>query len=110
MHLAAYKLPVLTVCILLVLLLTSINQERIESLEQELQQTQEVVTQLRHDLSLKSGLLAIYQEGEDESPAGEVPPCGIDLLQKKINELETENDRLKNEVIVVVDGIVDVCC
>lgn len=56
------------------------------------------MTQLRHDLSLKSGLLAIYQEGEDDSPGGDLPPCGVDLLQKKISELETENERLKSEV------------
>ncbi|OQR74610.1 Selenide [Tropilaelaps mercedesae] len=72
-------------------------QERIESLEQEVQAAQEIVTQLRHDLSLKSGLLAIYQENEDESPAGETPSCGVNLLQKKIKELETENERLKDE-------------
>ncbi|XP_028967182.1 trafficking kinesin-binding protein 1 [Galendromus occidentalis] len=72
-------------------------QERIEALEQDFQASQETVTQLRHDLTKKNSLLSIYMEGEEEGLLGEEAPASLDLLHKKINELENENERLKIE-------------
>ncbi|XP_054711268.1 trafficking kinesin-binding protein 1-like [Uloborus diversus] len=76
---------------------------RNDQLELELASSNEAVTQLRHDLSIKNGLLQIYtQDLDTESDSGSpVKERGFsvswDVLNKKISCLQEENSQLRSE-------------
>lgn len=74
---------------------------RLEALELELAQAQDALTQLRHDLSLKTSLLQAYAADEDQ---GALTPDAepeeqivVSCLNRKIQQLTQENSQLKAE-------------
>lgn len=78
---------------------------RNEQLEQDLTIATETVTQLKHELSLKNGLLQIYtQDLDTESDSGSPSDRSIavnwEMLNKKIQNLQEENMQLRNEAVV----------
>ncbi len=65
----------------------------------------DLITQLRHDLQVKSDLLRVYTNdesvaSEDASPV-EVKSANVEILQKKIDNLEKENRKLHEEATEV---------
>uniref|UniRef100_A0A8C6SAJ8 Trafficking protein, kinesin binding 1a n=1 Tax=Neogobius melanostomus TaxID=47308 RepID=A0A8C6SAJ8_9GOBI len=85
--------------------------ERNGLLEEQVEHIREEVSQLRHDLSMKDELLQFYtsaaEDSEGESTTSTVrlpeistsPPTffPLDLLQKKLKDLEEENKSLRSE-------------
>ena len=81
------------------------SDERISKLETELCSSNDLITQLRHELQVKTDLLHVYtSDVEDASPL-ELRSFNIELLEKKINELEEENKNLHEEASKVTDLI-----
>uniref|UniRef100_A0A8C6SAW6 Trafficking protein, kinesin binding 1a n=1 Tax=Neogobius melanostomus TaxID=47308 RepID=A0A8C6SAW6_9GOBI len=88
--------------------------ERNGLLEEQVEHIREEVSQLRHDLSMKDELLQFYtsaaEDSEGESTTSTVrlpeistsPPTffPLDLLQKKLKDLEEENKSLRSESCV----------
>lgn len=73
------------------------SDEKISKLETELCGSNDLITQLRHELQVKTDLLHVYtNDVEDASPL-ELRSFNIELLEKKINELEEENKNLHEE-------------
>ncbi|XP_077576805.1 trafficking kinesin-binding protein 1 isoform X2 [Stigmatopora nigra] len=87
--------------------------ERNELLEEQVEHIREEVSQLRHDVSVKDELLQFYtnaaeeSEGESTTPTLIVRPSEsnvstptcfpLDSLQKKLKDLEEENQSLRSE-------------
>uniref|UniRef100_A0AAV2MBM3 Trafficking kinesin-binding protein 1 n=1 Tax=Knipowitschia caucasica TaxID=637954 RepID=A0AAV2MBM3_KNICA len=86
--------------------------ERNELLEEQVEHIREEVSQLRHDLSMKDELLQFYtsaaeeSEGESTTSTPVRPPetsvstptvFPLDSLQKKLKDLEEENESLRSE-------------
>ncbi|XP_049585270.1 trafficking kinesin-binding protein 1 isoform X1 [Syngnathus scovelli] len=86
--------------------------ERNELLEEQVEHIREEVSQLRHDVSMKDELLQFYSNAAEESEGESVtstpvrasesnvstPTCfPLDLLQKKLKDLEEENKSLRSE-------------
>ncbi|XP_041374534.1 trafficking kinesin-binding protein 1-like isoform X3 [Gigantopelta aegis] len=76
--------------------------ERQDLLEESLAHANEKANQLRHDLSMKEELLRAYFDDDSEysdcSTPGEAPKglhAGIELLQKKVIQLEEDNVQLR---------------
>ena len=66
-------------------------------LETDLVGANDLITQLRHELQVKTDLLHVYtNDVEDASPL-ELRSFNVELLQKKINDLEEENKNLHEE-------------
>ncbi|GFR00648.1 trafficking kinesin-binding protein 1 [Trichonephila clavata] len=77
---------------------------RNDQLELELSTSNEVITQLKHDLSVKNGLLQIYtQDLDTDSETGSPIERGFsvswDTLNKKISCLQEENTQLRSEAV-----------
>ena len=73
------------------------SDERISKLETELCGSNDLITQLRHELQVKTDLLHVYTNDiEDASPL-EIRSFNIELLEKKITNLEEENKTLHEE-------------
>ena len=73
------------------------SDERISKLETDLCGSNDLITQLRHELQVKTDLLHVYTNDiEDASPL-EIRSFNIELLEKKINNLEEENKNLHEE-------------
>lgn len=79
--------------------------EKVNHLESQLSFSTDLITQLRHDLQVKSDLLRVYTNdesvaSEDASPV-EVKSANVEILQKKIDNLEKENRKLHEEATEV---------
>ncbi|KAG8185931.1 hypothetical protein JTE90_010717 [Oedothorax gibbosus] len=79
-------------------------RNRNDLLEQELGVSCETITQLKHDLSVKNGLLQIYtQDLDTDSETGSPVEKGFsvswDVLNKKISNLQEENIQLRTEAV-----------
>jgi len=73
------------------------SDERIVKLENDFESATEYITQLRHELQVKTDLLHVYTNDlEDISPL-ELRSCNVATLQKKISDLENDNKYLKEE-------------
>ncbi|XP_067129251.1 trafficking kinesin-binding protein 1-like, partial [Centruroides vittatus] len=88
----------------------TIATETEEKLTREIISATEGVTQLKHELSLKNGLLQIYtQDLDTESDSGSPSDRSIavnwEMLNKKIQNLQEENMQLRNEA---VDRTIDI--
>ncbi|XP_005111853.1 uncharacterized protein LOC101863557 [Aplysia californica] len=79
---------------------------RTETLEEQLVNANDKVSQLRHDLSMKDELLRIYNEDLELENNGHTTPTNdskglslpnVDFLQKKVHTLEDENLNLRLE-------------
>ncbi|XP_037085685.1 trafficking kinesin-binding protein milt-like [Pollicipes pollicipes] len=78
-------------------------EERLTQLEGELQAANDSITQLKHDLQLKTELLHIYSNDFDDSSSEAGTPSGIrhislELLQSRTTLLEKENQELRGEL------------
>ncbi|GIX97439.1 trafficking kinesin-binding protein 1 [Caerostris darwini] len=84
---------------------------RNDQLEQELNISTETITQLKHDLSVKNGLLQIYTQdldtdSESGSPSKERAfSISWDMLNKKISCLQEENIQLRTEAVSRTEDI-----
>jgi len=73
------------------------SDEKVNKLETDLCSANDLITQLRHELQVKTDLLHVYtNDVEDASPL-ELRSFNVELLQKKINDLEEENKNLHEE-------------
>ncbi|XP_071546512.1 trafficking kinesin-binding protein 1 isoform X2 [Panulirus ornatus] len=77
-------------------------EERNATLESEVSAAGEKITQLRHDLQMKTDLLAIYTNDVDDTSSCETTPTGVrlvnvDILQHRVKNLEEENKTLRLE-------------
>ena len=71
-------------------------EERVSSLEVQLNSNIELITQLRHNLTTKTELLHVYSNSaiEDYSPVKN--KVSVETLQRKIRILEEENKLVRN--------------
>ena len=83
-------------------------ERKVSELEADLKSAHESIAQMNHDLAQKNELINILTENE-ESPSVSTSPTNtnsltfnFDVLQRKINLLETENRTLHSEVAQVV--------
>lgn len=74
-------------------------EERVAGLETQLSSSTDLITQLRHDLTVKTDLLHVYTNDaiEDLSPVEKTNFVNPHTLEKKIRDLEEENKRLQDE-------------
>lgn len=76
-------------------------EERNSLLDAELSSATEKITQLRHDLQMKTDLLQIYTNDVDESSCETTPTSlrhiNVDILQHRVRNLEDENKSLRLE-------------
>jgi len=73
------------------------TEDKVGRLESELVSSNDLITQLKHELQVKTDLLHVYtNDVEDASPL-ELRSFNVELLQKKINDLEEENKNLHDE-------------
>lgn len=81
--------------------------DKVTQLEAAAVYSTEQITQLRHDLQVKTDLLRVFSNdaassdtGDDSSPlhGGHI---SVDLLQRKISELEKDNRKLHEEATEV---------
>ncbi|XP_063593517.1 trafficking kinesin-binding protein milt-like isoform X1 [Penaeus indicus] len=77
-------------------------EERNAALEAEVSAAGDTITQLKHDLQMKTDLLQIYTNDVDETSSCETTPTGVrvlsvDILQHRVRNLEDENKTLRQE-------------
>lgn len=76
-------------------------EEKNSSLENDIGQSSEKITQLKHDLQMKADLLHLYTNDFDESSADTTPTgmrhINVDILQARVKNLENENVSLRQE-------------
>ena len=78
------------------------SDEKINKLENDYSSATELITQLRHELQVKTDLLHVYTSDlEDASPL-ELRSFNVELLQKKISDLEEDNKNLHAEAAKVI--------
>jgi trafficking kinesin-binding protein 1 len=80
------------------------QDERVNGLEIQLASSSELITQLRHELIVKTDLLHVYTNDaieEDISPIQDVRNVHDEIMQRKVYELEDENKRLHQEATEV---------
>ena len=83
-------------------------ERKVSELEAELKSTNENLSQVNHELLQKTELINILSENEDatsesaSSPKTNPTAFNLDILQRKICQLETENKILHSEVAQVV--------
>lgn len=78
-------------------------ESTVNALETELKEANEKITQLSHELLKKTELIQILTNDVDESSSEAGTPTGLrginlDLLQRKINSLEEQNNQLHGEL------------
>lgn len=73
-------------------------EDRVGGLEAQINSSTELITQLRHELAVKTDLLHVYTNDaiEEASPV-ELRNVNVDLMQRKVKDLEDENKRLHQE-------------
>ena len=72
-------------------------------------QSNELITQLRHELQIKTDLLHAYDSAavddlDVENSPLEIRNVNVDLLQRKIAEMEVENRKLQEAATEVSDA------
>ena len=73
------------------------SDERVIRLEAELNTANELIVQLRHELQVKTDLLHVYNNDLDDASPLEFKSFNVELMQKKILDLEEENKTLHDE-------------
>ncbi|XP_042205710.1 trafficking kinesin-binding protein 1-like isoform X2 [Homarus americanus] len=77
-------------------------EERNAILDAEVSAASDKITQLKHDLQMKTDLLQIYTNDVDDTSSCETTPTGlrvinVDILQHRVRNLEDENRTLRQE-------------
>ncbi len=86
--------------------------DKVSQLEAQVAQSTELITQLRHELQVKTDLLRFFSsdeaalglDGDESSPGGggdSMRSINVDLLQRKIHDLEKDNRKLQEEATAV---------
>lgn len=80
--------------------------DKVNVLENQIEAANEVITQLRHELQMKTDLLRAYNSNEenfafDDASPIEIRNVNVDLLNRKIQELEADNRRLQEQATEV---------
>jgi trafficking kinesin-binding protein 1 len=73
------------------------TEERAARLEQEGQAASDIIIQLKHELQAKTDLLHVYTDDLEESSPLELRSINVELLQRKIDDLEQDNKTLHAE-------------
>ena len=76
--------------------------EKVARLDPEVNASNELITQLKHELQVKNDLLHVYTSDLEESSPLELRSINVDLLQKKVTDLEHENKALHLEASKVI--------
>ena len=71
--------------------------EKVARLESNVNESNELITQLKHELQVKTDLLHVYTSDLEESSPLELRSINVELLQKKVTDLEHENRLLHSE-------------
>ncbi|XP_042880575.1 trafficking kinesin-binding protein milt-like isoform X4 [Penaeus japonicus] len=87
-------------------------EERNAALEAEVSAAGDTITQLRHDLQMKTDLLQIYTNDVDETSSCETTPTGVrvlsvDILQHRVRNLEDENKSLRQEATQLASDTIE---
>lgn len=82
-------------------------ESTVNTLENELKETNEKIIQLNHELLKKTELIQILTNDVDESSSESGTPTGLrginlDMMQRKIGSLEEENKQLRNEFVKLI--------
>lgn len=82
-------------------------ESTVNTLETELKEANEKITQLNHELLKKADLIQILTNDVDESSSEAGSPTSfrginLDMLQRKIGSLEEENKQLRSEFAKLV--------
>ncbi|XP_059096744.1 trafficking kinesin-binding protein milt-like [Tigriopus californicus] len=86
-------------------------EEKVFQLEAHIAQNNELITQLRHDLQIKTDLLRVYDADAadlDEASPLEIRNVSVDLLQRKIQEMQEENKKLHEEATELAKEAIEV--
>ncbi|CAF4308774.1 unnamed protein product [Rotaria socialis] len=75
-------------------------RSQVNLLEQDIEQTTEIVKQLKHDLILKERLIRFYSDMEENDPQSEgANNLDVRHYEQKIRNLESENQELRSETV-----------
>ncbi|CAF0771065.1 unnamed protein product [Adineta ricciae] len=74
-------------------------RNQVTLLEHDIEQTTEIVKQLKHDLLLKERLIRFYTDMDQETSPTEANPFDSHHYEQKIRNLEYENQELRAETI-----------
>lgn len=75
--------------------------ERVAQLEAQAASAADLITQLRHELQQKGDLLRVYTRVTGDEDELEIKSVNVDLLEKKIQELQCDNRKLHEEATEV---------
>ena len=79
--------------------------DKVGGLEKEQAKANDLITQLRHELSIKSELLHAYSndfvEASDMPSPMELRSINVELMQRKVRDLEEDNKKLHQEATEV---------
>ncbi|XP_069943683.1 trafficking kinesin-binding protein 1-like isoform X9 [Cherax quadricarinatus] len=87
-------------------------EERNALLDAELSSASDKITQLKHDLQMKTDLLQIYTNDVDDTSSCETTPTGlrlinVDILQHRVKNLEDENRSLRQEASQLANDTIE---
>lgn len=79
----------------------------VTSLESDLKEANERITQLTHELTKKTEIIQILTNDAEETSSEAGTPTGLhginlDVMQKKISNLEDENKQLRTEFVKLI--------
>ena len=79
--------------------------DKVSGLEADQAKANDVITQLRHELNVKSELLHAYSadfvEASDMPSPVELKAFNVELMQRKVRDLEEDNKKLQQEATEV---------
>lgn len=86
--------------------------ERNAILDAELSHASDKITQLKHDLQMKTDLLQIYTNDVDDTSSCDTTPTGlrlinVDILQHRVRNLEDENRSLRQEASQLANDTIE---
>ena len=78
-------------------------EERVSFLESQVSASNEMMTQIRHELQVKTDLLHVYTNDDsvEEASPMEIRNVNVELLERKIHDLEADNLKLQEEATEV---------
>merc|ERR550534_1056988 len=77
------------------------TEEKVSRLEHENQIANDTIIQLKHELQAKTDLLHVYTDDLEESSPLELRNINVEMLQRKIDDLEADNKTLHAEAFTL---------
>lgn len=76
--------------------------EKVAELELQQVRANDLITQFKHELSVKTELLHAYstdfvEDADEVTPVEQLKALSVDLMQKKVKDLEADNRKLQEE-------------